>query len=250
MEAAICTLDRINPAPQTVAEAGNLVGVCCVDKSKPKRDASPAASSNEGIPIMQNGTAALTAPQTTSAASAAQPKRDFDALVKRYHRQAYNIAYRLTGNNADAEDLTQEAFVRAFRFFDNYRRDLPFENWLFRIISNLFVDDLRRKPKARIHSLDAPVGGEHGDNNAFFEIPDVRENPERVVLHEELDETIQRALDSLPPDFRMTVVLADIENMSYEEISEAMKCSLGTVRSRLHRGRKLLRAKLAGFGLK
>lgn len=185
------------------------------------------------------------------AAVAPKPKKEFDGLVQRYHKQAYNIAYRLTGNHADAEDLTQEAFVRAFRFFDNYRRDLPFENWLYRIISNLFVDDLRRKPKARIHSLDAPVGNDaNGDSNAFFEIPDSRENPERVVLHEELDEQIQKALASLPADFRMTVILADIEGMSYEEISETMRCSLGTVRSRLHRGRKLLRQKLAGFRLK
>jgi len=181
----------------------------------------------------------------------ARPKREFDSLVQRYHKQAYNIAYRLTGNHADAEDLTQEAFVRAFRFFDNYRRDLPFENWLFRIISNLFVDDLRRRPKARIQSLDAPVGNDAtSESNAFLEIPDTRENPERVVLHEELDEQIQRALAALPQDFRTTVILADIEGMSYEEISEAMHCSLGTVRSRLHRGRKLLRTKLAGFGLK
>lgn len=192
----------------------------------------------------------MVAEHTTSQVTT-RPKREFDSLVRRYHRQAYNIAYRLTGNHADAEDLTQEAFVRAFRFFDNYRRDLPFENWLYRIISNLFVDDLRRKPKARIHSLDAPVGGDsNSESQAFFEIPDSRENPERVVLHEELDEQIQKALASLPADFRMTVILADIEGMSYEEISETMRCSLGTVRSRLHRGRKLLRHKLAGFGLK
>jgi RNA polymerase sigma-70 factor (ECF subfamily) len=189
---------------------------------------------------------------TTAGQALSRPKREFDKLVQRYHKQAYNIAYRLTGNHADAEDLTQEAFVRAFRFFDNYRRDLPFENWLYRIISNLFVDDLRRKPKARIHSLDAPVNGgdTNGDGNAFFEVPDMRENPERVVLHEELDEQIQRALEALPADFRMTVILADIEGMSYEEISETMGCSLGTVRSRLHRGRKMLRSRLAGFGVR
>ena len=180
-----------------------------------------------------------------------KPKREFDTLVRRYHKQAYNIAYRLTGNHTDAEDLTQEAFVRAFRFFDNYRRDLPFENWLYRIMSNLFVDDLRRKPKARIQSLDAPVGNDpSSESNAFLEIPDNRAEPERVVLHEELYERIQKALASLPADFRMTVILADIEGMSYEEISETMKCSLGTVRSRLHRGRKLLRNKLAGFGVR
>jgi RNA polymerase sigma factor, sigma-70 family len=181
----------------------------------------------------------------------ARPRREFDGLVQRYHKQAYNIAYRLTGNHTDAEDLTQEAFVRAFRFFDNYRRDLPFENWLYRIMSNLFVDELRRRPKARVQSLDAPVGNDAtSESNAFLEIPDTRENPERVVLHEELDERIQKALAALPPDFRTTVILADIEGMSYEEISERMKCSLGTVRSRLHRGRKLLRSKLAGFTIK
>lgn len=244
---------------------GNLLPAPFVNTNKSDAGDAKLRSPSDGFvaspdgvkdTMNQNGATALAAPQNSIAATQAsvqpiaKPKRDFDGLVKRYHRQAYNIAYRLTGNHADAEDLTQEAFVRAFRFFDNYRRDLPFENWLFRIISNLFVDELRRKPKARIHSLDAPVGGENSDNNAFFEVPDLRENPERVVLHEELDETIQRALDSLPPDFRMTVVLADIENMSYEEISEAMHCSLGTVRSRLHRGRKLLRGKLAGFGLK
>lgn len=200
--------------------------------------------------MAEGNTLGMVAEQTANQ-SVARPKREFDGLVKRYHRQAYNIAYRLTGNHADAEDLTQEAFVRAFRFFENYRRDLPFENWLYRIISNLFVDDLRRKPKARIHSLDAPVGGDsNSESQAFFEIPDTRENPERVVLHEELDEQIQKALASLPADFRTTVILADIEGMSYEEISETMGCSLGTVRSRLHRGRKLLRSKLAGFGIK
>lgn len=181
----------------------------------------------------------------------ARSKPEFDNLVQRYHKQAYNIAYRLTGNQADAEDLTQEAFLRAFRFFGHYRRDLPFENWLFRIMSNLFVDELRRRPKARIHSLDAPVGNDlNGESNAYLEIPDSRDNPERVVLHEELDEQIQHALATLPPDFRMTVILADIEGMSYEEISETMRCSLGTVRSRLHRGRKMLRNRLAGFQLK
>jgi RNA polymerase sigma-70 factor (ECF subfamily) len=187
----------------------------------------------------------------TAGAVLARPKREFDNLVQRYHKQAYNIAYRLTGNHADAEDLTQEAFLRAFRFFDHYRRDLPFENWLFRIMSNLFVDDLRRRPKARIHSLDTPVGNGDlsGEANAYLEIPDSRDNPERVVLHEELDEQIQKALAALPPDFRMTVILADIEGMSYEEISETMRCSLGTVRSRLHRGRKMLRGRLSGFGV-
>ena len=173
-------------------------------------------------------------------------RAEFDRLVERYHKQAYNIAYRMTGNHADAEDLTQEAFVRAFRFFGNYRRDWPFDNWLYKIMSNLFVDDLRRRPKAHIQSLDQPLDLS-GSGEVYLEIPDSGSNPERLVMSHELDERIQRALNSLPNDFRMTVILADIEGLSYEEISTAMKCSLGTVRSRLHRGRKLLRTKIAAF---
>ena len=86
------------------------------------------------------------APRPAAALGAAREginkRAEFDHLVQRYHKQAYNIAYRMTGNHADAEDLTQEAFVRAFRFFGNYRRDWPFDNWLYKIMSNLFVDDL------------------------------------------------------------------------------------------------------------
>jgi len=173
-------------------------------------------------------------------------RSEFDRLVQRYHKQAFNIAYRMTGNHADAEDLTQEAFVRAFRFFGNYRRDWPFDNWLYKIMSNLFVDDLRRKPKAKLQSLDQPIDGGRNED-VYLEISDVSTNPERIVMTDELDEHIQRALNLLPQDFRTTVVLADIEGMSYEEISVVMRCSLGTVRSRLHRGRKLLRAKIALF---
>jgi len=183
-------------------------------------------------------------------AAADQPSRraEFDRLVERYHKQAYNIAYRMTGNHADAEDLAQEAFVRAFRFFGNYRRDWPFDNWLYKIMSNLFVDDLRRRPKAHVQSLDQPLDFGSGSGDVYLEIPDVGANPERMVMSHELDEHIQRALTSLPNDFRMTVILADIEGLSYEEISTAMNCSLGTVRSRLHRGRKLLRTKIAAAG--
>ncbi len=192
-------------------------------------------------------TPAAISPETglTAEESKAAIKLDFDRLVRRHHKQAYNIAYRMTGNHADAEDLTQDAFVRAFRFFGNYRRDWPFDNWLYKIMSNLFVDDLRRKPKAKMQSLDQPLeSGNAALDSLYLEIPDAASNPERMMLSTELDEHVQRALNCLPKDFRYTVILADIEGKSYEEISQAMNCSLGTVRSRLHRGRKQLKAKL------
>lgn len=177
--------------------------------------------------------------------TARDDRAEFDMLVERCHRQAYNIAYRMAGNQADAEDLTQETFLRAYRFFDRYNREMPFENWLYRIMSRVFVDELRKKPKFKTHSLDQPLQtGDGADGEVMIEIPDPDADPERLLLFDTLDETLQTALNALPQEFRIAVVLADIEGLSYEEIADTMGCSLGTVRSRLHRGRKLLRSKL------
>jgi len=170
---------------------------------------------------------------------------EFDALVHRSHRHAYNIAYRLTGNHADAEDLTQESFLRAFRFFDRYNREMPFENWLYRIMSRVFIDELRKRPKIQAQSLDQPLFlGDGGDADVLLEIPDSAFDPEQIMLSDALEENLQAALNTLPNEFRIAVILADIEGMCYEEIAETMNCSLGTVRSRLHRGRKQLRHRL------
>jgi RNA polymerase sigma-70 factor (ECF subfamily) len=174
-----------------------------------------------------------------------QDRQEFDALVQRYHKQAYNIAYRMAGNHADAEDLTQEAFIRAFRFFGQYRRELPFDSWLYKIMSNVFIDRLRRRPKAKIRSLDQPVVTEDGE--AQLDIPDTCAGPEEAVLSKEMDGRIQQALGTLPDAFRLTVIYADIEGLSYEEIAEATNTNIGTVRSRLHRGRRLLRNKLKSY---
>jgi len=177
------------------------------------------------------------------AAQARSDRAEFDSLVRRHHRQAYNIAYRMSGSHADAEDLTQEAFLRAYRFFDRYNRDMPFENWLYRIICNVFVDHIRKRPKARLLSLDQSLASE-GEGEIRLEIPDLSSDPATLIDASQLDEPLQRALGTLPPDFRQAVILADVEGLSYEDIAEAMGCSLGTVRSRLHRGRKLLRCRL------
>lgn len=176
-----------------------------------------------------------------------EERRAFDELVSRYHRQAYNIAYRMTGNHADAEDLTQEAFIRAFRFFGQYKRELPFDSWLYKIMSNVFVDTLRRRPKAHIRSLDAPIATEDGE--ATMDIADNGPSPEEQLISQQMDHRLQGALNSLPEDFRLAVIYADIEGFSYEEIADAMNCSIGTVRSRLHRGRKMLRERLKDFKL-
>ena len=178
--------------------------------------------------------------EMTSTAVGEATHSEFEKLVERTQRQAYNMAYRMTGNRDDAEDLTQEAYLRAYRSFDKYNRALPFENWFFRILSNLFVDGLRRKPKQAALSLDQPMG-DAGDGDYLLEVADQESDPELLLLKDVVDEKIQCALARLPKDFRTAVLLCDVKGLSYEEIAVVMHTSIGTVRSRIHRGRKLLR---------
>lgn len=176
------------------------------------------------------------------AVSQSGDRAEFEKLVERTQRQAYNVAYRLTGNRDDAEDLTQEAYLRAYRSFGTYNRQLPFEGWFFRILSNLFIDLLRRRPKQKPLSLDQPMSeDDSGEQNLLLQIPAENANPENNLMEQVMDERLQKALSSLPETFRAAVLLCDVEGHSYEEIAQIMHSSIGTVRSRIHRGRALLR---------
>lgn len=182
--------------------------------------------------------------QVATDSSERKQRREFEELVRRHHGPAYNVAYRIAGNKADAEDLLQETFVRAFRFFKNYRRDLPFESWLYKIMSNLWIDTLRRRPKTGPHiSLDQTLG----DTDQTLDLPDEGPTPEDRLIEVTLDSRIQDALSALKKEFRIAVVLADLEGMSYEEIADVMGCSIGTVRSRIHRGRQALKKRLGSL---
>ncbi|HEU5300147.1 MAG TPA: sigma-70 family RNA polymerase sigma factor [bacterium] len=168
----------------------------------------------------------------------------FEGLLERYGRRIYQIAYRMAGNEADAKDLTQEAFIRVYRAFSRIDPQAKLESWLYRIVTNLYIDMLRRRPKARIESLDAPLVTAKGDE-VTREVPDESADPEETVLNAQLDADIQRALAALSVDLRMVVVLSDIEGRSYEEISETLRIPVGTVKSRLHRARRMLQSRLA-----
>lgn len=168
----------------------------------------------------------------------------FDRLTRQHYRQIYQYAYRLTGCHANAEDLTQETFLRAFRRYATYDASRPFVNWLLRITHNLYVDGLRGKQQPYCISLDAMQESQTGDADMALQIPDNQYDPQRILTQTTLDEALERALMSLTPDFRQVVLLCDIEGLSYEEIAQRLGYSLGTVRSRLHRGRKMLRAML------
>lgn len=169
----------------------------------------------------------------------------FEQLMRDHYRKAYTYAYRMTGSREDAEDLTQEAFVRAYRAIDRYDETRPFDRWLFRIISNLFVDMLRARPRQLPLSLDTPMEGVDGDT-LYSEVPDEEADPARVVMRQVMDERLQNALSRLPVSFRETVLLTDIEGMSYDEAARVLGCAVGTIRSRLHRARVLMRNIMTG----
>lgn len=171
-------------------------------------------------------------------------QREFQALYVRSNRRAYNLAFRLLGNAADAEDVTQDAYVRAWRHFGQYDRTRPFEGWLFRIVTNLVVDKRRRQKRVPMYSLDAPLDVDSDGAPLTLDIADSTSDPEALLLRDLFTEPLQNALDALPPDYRAAVLLADVEDRSYEEISHIMRCPIGTVRSRIHRARQMLRRTL------
>ncbi len=155
----------------------------------------------------------------------------WEAVARTHGRFLYNVAYRLTGNDDDAYDLVQEALIRVRRGLETYQPG-SMEAWLSRIVTNVFLDEVRRRRRRPVEAL-----------------PD---DPERLLPSspgadegtDSLPDDVQAALRRLPEDFRMAVVLCDVVGLSYEEIADALAVPVGTVRSRIHRGRRLLRAAL------
>ncbi|MFV2118078.1 RNA polymerase sigma factor SigE [Streptomyces sp. Act-28] len=179
-------------------------------------------------------TAAMTATFASDAESQAWAPPTWEEIVSTHSGRVYRLAYRLTGNQHDAEDLTQEVFVRVFRSLSTYTPG-TFEGWLHRITTNLFLDMVRRKQRIRFDAL-----GE----DAAERLPSREPSPQQVFHDTHFDADVQQALDTLAPEFRAAVVLCDIEGLSYEEIAATLGVKLGTVRSRIHRGRSHLRKAL------
>ena len=164
---------------------------------------------------------------------------DFSELIRQCGEKAYNFALRLAGNEQDARDLVQEACARAYEHFGDYDPTRPFDTWLLRILHNIFLDGVRRFSHSRTVSLDAPAPVEDSSWDAILPAQD-------AAMGEGLDKgeslgILDRALASIPVHYRTAVTLCDIEGLSYEEIGKIMACPVGTVRSRIHQGRVLIR---------
>ncbi|MDF2967310.1 MAG: sigE [Nocardioidaceae bacterium] len=183
-----------------------------------------------------DGHAAGPGPSGTAAAGAVSTDvPSWEGIVREHSARVYRLAYRLTGNPHEAEDLTQEVFVRVFRSLHTYTPD-NFPGWLHRITTNLFLDKARRRSRLRFDAL--------GDD-AVERLVGAAPASEHDVTDAMFDADIELALGELPEEFRAAVVLCDVEGLSYEEIAEVLDVKLGTVRSRIHRGRRMLRSALA-----
>jgi RNA polymerase sigma-70 factor (ECF subfamily) len=171
---------------------------------------------------------------------------DFESSALVHTDELYATALRLTKNERDAEDLVQETYLKAFTFFHRYEKNTNCRAWLFKILTNTFINNYRRKVKEReILGADdlRPV-----EQNLFSrERAQFNLNPERGLVQRAFSEEVRKALEGIPIEFRMVVVLADLQQFSYKEIAYILECPVGTVMSRLFRGRKLMRKQLASY---
>jgi len=175
-------------------------------------------------------------------------KKEFEALALSHLNPLYSAALRLTKNDRDAEDLVQDTCMRAFRFFDKFERGTNMKAWLFKILTNTFINRYRRKVKER----NVVEGSERDAVHERFisrDATDFAANPEQYLFDRLLSDDVLRAIDALPIDFRLVVILADLQEFSYKEIAEILDCPVGTVMSRLFRGRKLLQKTLREYAL-
>lgn len=173
-----------------------------------------------------------------------QDLTEFEALFHRSYQRAYSLAFRLADTVGDAEDLTQDAYVRAWRSFGTYDRSRSFEAWLLRILSNLAIDRWRRQGPPPVLSLDRAIEAGGAGSPSESMLADHAPGPEQQCTLNVIGERLQTALGLLPPAYRTATILADIEAQSYEDVAQRMRCPVGTVRSRLHRGRLELRRQL------
>jgi RNA polymerase sigma-70 factor (ECF subfamily) len=165
---------------------------------------------------------------------------DYEQLLRRCADKAYNFAYRLSGNEQDAHDLVQEAFLRGFEHRDRYDPSRPFEAWIIQILKNVFLDAMRRYERRHVVSLDAPTPTER---EAAWEdiLPGRDPLPVDKLMRDEDETLLHRALAQLPPHYRTAVILFDIEGFDYQQVSKIMGVPMGTVASRIHQGRALLK---------
>lgn len=170
----------------------------------------------------------------------------FTEIVARYKGPITNYLYRFLNNYEDAVDLAQETFVRVYFAIDRYHTQFAFSTYIYRIATNLAISEIRRRKRRRLFSISGILAGDK-DEATEFEIPDERSLPETELLDSERDRQIAKAIAALPEKYRIPIILRDVQGRSYEEVSAVMDLGLGTTKSRISRGRALLKEKLQDY---
>jgi len=167
---------------------------------------------------------------------------EFEVLALQHMEPLYGTALRMTHDGTEAQDLVQDVYLRAYRFFDQFEKGTNFKAWLFKILKNVYINKYRKQ--ARLPKMV------NISNAGMFTDLAKTKTPENEIFDKLLDDDITSAVSSLPEEFRLAVILSDIQGFSYKETAEILGCPIGTVMSRLHRGRKLLRISLRGYARK
>jgi RNA polymerase sigma-70 factor (ECF subfamily) len=177
-----------------------------------------------------------------------QKRKAFEKEALPHMDALYRTALRMTKNQNDAEDLVQEAYVKAYRFWDKFEPGSNCRAWLFKIMTNIFINDYRSKSRTPISVNVDDID----DNFLYGQLANLgpEDNPERRLFSKIFDDDIKKAIEELPDDFRLVVVLSFLEGFSYQEIADIADLQLGTVKSRLHRGRKLLQKQLFDYAIR
>lgn len=176
-------------------------------------------------------------------------RSEFERTALPHIDALYGAAYRLTRNPRDAEDLVQDAMLRAYRFWDSFQKDSNCKAWLFRILTNTFINSYQKKKRSREIINQAAAEQEATGGVLVQERASNLRDPQEILIDRTLSDDVASALAALPPDFRVAVVLCDVQGFSYKEIAEIVECPVGTVMSRLHRGRRLLKKALYDFAV-
>ncbi|MBN1213026.1 MAG: sigma-70 family RNA polymerase sigma factor [candidate division Zixibacteria bacterium] len=177
-----------------------------------------------------------------------QKRKAFEKEALPHMDALYRTALRMLKNQSDAEDLVQEAFAKAYRFWDKFEPGSNCRAWLFKIMTNIFINDYRSKSRSPVS-----VNVDEIDDYYLYKQMDSLDqdgDPEQVLFSKIFDDDVKKAIEELPDDFKMVVILSFLEGFSYQEIAEITDLQLGTVKSRLHRGRKLLQKKLYDYAIK
>lgn len=170
----------------------------------------------------------------------------FGEIVSRYKNPITNFLYRFLNDYEEAVDLAQETFVRVYFALDRYHTNFAFSTYIYRIASNLAISEIRKRKRRSILSLTGLFQSD-ADDNTEFQPPDLRPLPDRNLVDDERSQVIAKAIATLPPKYRVPIILRDVEGRTYEEVAEIMKLGLGTTKSRISRARGLLREKLLGY---